>query len=1141
MTCGSTLEGQAAGAQPQAPAVGARRAEAEERRTVTVLFADLSGYTSVAERLDPEAMKGVVDGCLRRLAQEVERFGGRIDKYIGDALMATFGAPTAHVDDPERAVRAGLAMQGAMAELREELTRQHGIDFTLRVGINTGEVLAGTVGDAYTVIGDAVNVAARLQASGRRGSVTVGERTMRATGASISYRQLEPLTLKGKTEPVAAWEAMDVADDTAAPVGAAAVAPLVGRSDELGELERLFGRVAEAGTSQLVTVIGQPGVGKSRLLREFERLLGSRSPAVSVCRGRCPQFGASVVYWPLSELLRAECGIGEGDPADVAWSKLADRFGSALGASAGAPDQASSRLASIARLLGAEVPGDESDVHGPQDTLSARESFFGAVRACIEAISNGQPLVIAWEDIHWADEGMLDLIQYLSEWLRSPILQVCSAREELLERRGEWTSSRRGAGVLFLDPLAPTDARELIAGLLQGAGANQQLLDALVERAGGNPLFAEEMVQRLAEEGSSRAGELPDTVRGVLAARIDSLPPVERALVAHAAVIGRTFWEGALGPVVAAEGGELMTALESLRRRDIIVPGEGAGLAGEQELAFKHVLIRDVAYSTLPKAVRARKHGEVAAFIEERASERSQEVVALLAEHYGRAAALGEEVHLPGEEIEPLRVKALQWTQAAGDAAGDLYANEQALVHYQAAERLAAGDPRLVALIREKQGEVALRLGRVTAAVALWQQCLEHWDEAEDQERVAELHRKIGAALAHKGERATAIEHHQKGINLLKDASPSVTLVRLYEEAASLYMQVGDNMLAIYAAEKALRLAERLEKLASASRAHGIFGRVFGRIGDREKARQNLERAVALARESDDVGETMLATQALGHQFENGEADYENAGRCYQEALGLAERIGDVPAQIELHAALAQLAFYRCDWDDVGRAADKSADLAEREGLVGKLCLPHSLRGWLRWRDGDFEASAQLFRSAHELADQLGWSEVAFNALLGLAVTLRDEGELSEADDALGRSLELCDRAGLVAQSIQACAVRTVLLALAGERKRATGSAEQAVSLAERVRYPIGEAAALEAQGAVTELPDGIGLLERGSSAWANLGRPLDAARCQLLIGWRLRDQDPAAGSDALSAAAAGYEQLGVTHLAEGARALAGV
>jgi adenylate cyclase len=491
-----------------------------------------------------------------------------------------------------------------------------------------------------------------------------------------------------------------------------------------------------------------------------------------------------------------------------------------------------------------------------------------------------------------------------------------------------------------------------------------------------------------------------------------------------------------LGPVAAAQGAQLIPALESLRRRDIIVPGERAGLGGEQELAFKHVLIRDVAYSMLPKAVRARKHGDVAAFIERHAGERSQEVVPLLAEHYGRAVALGEEVRLPPDELEPLRLKALQSTQAAGDAARDLYANEQALAHYQAAERLAAaGDPQLAASIREKQGDVALRLGRVSTAIDAWQQCLEHWREEEDPERVAGLHRKFGAALAHKGERASAIEHHQKGINLLKDATPSVTLVWLYEEAASLYMQVGDNMLAIYAVEKALRLAERLGKLAAASRAHGIFGRVFGRIGDRQKAGENLERAVALARESDDESETMLALQALGHQFENGEADNENAARCYQEALALAERIGDVPAQIELHAALAQLAFYRCDWEDVGRAADTSAELAEREGLVGKLCPPNALRGWLRWRDGDFESSAELFRSAYELAEQLGWSEVAVNALLGLAATLRDQRRLGDAQSALGQSLDLCDRAGLVAQSIQACAVRTVLLALAGEHE----------------------------------------------------------------------------------------------------------
>jgi tetratricopeptide (TPR) repeat protein len=563
-------------------------------------------------------------------------------------------------------------------------------------------------------------------------------------------------------------------------------------------------------------------------------------------------------------------------------------------------------------------------------------------------------------------------------------------------------------------------------------------------------------------------------------------------------------------------------------------------LAGERELAFKHVLIRDVAYEMLPKAVRARKHAEVAAFIEQRAGERGQEVVALLAEHYGRAASLAEEVHLDDSELAGLRTKALQLGEAAGDAARDLYANQEALVRYEAAEA-ATEDPQLAALIREKRGDVALRLGRVEVAITVWQQCLEHWDEQEDQERVAELHRKIGAALAHKGERTQAIEHHQKGINLLKDAAPSVTLVRLYEEAASLYMQVGDNMLAIYAAEKALRLAERLGTLTAASRAHGIFGRVFGRIGDRDKARENLERAVALARESDDEDETVLALHALGHQFEHGEADYDAAGGCYEEALALAERIGDVPAQIELHFARAQLSFYRCDWDEVARAADTSAEQAEREGLVGKLCLPYALRGLLRWREGDFDSSAQLFTHAHELAEQLGWSEVAFSALFGLGVTLRDRGELAEAESTLEAALVLCDRAGLIAQSIQASAARAVLLALAGDLAQASESANQAVSLAERVRYPTGEAAALEARGAAAELPEGLELLERGRGAWSELGRPLDAARCELLIGRRQHERDPLAASDALQSAAEAYERLGVHHLANSARAMAAV
>ncbi len=1113
-----------------------REATSEERRTVTVLFADLSGYTAISERLDPEAVKALVDRCLGRLGEEVERVEGRVDKYMGDNVMAIFGAPVAHEDDPERAVRAAVAMQAAMGELNQRLLADYGVEFALRVGVNTGEVLAGTVGEAYTVIGDAVNVASRLQTSAKPGTITVGERTQRATGSVVEYVALEPLELKGKAEPVAAWRALGLSEGhTGGARKLRREAPLVGRHDEFAALQMLFARVVRNNAPHLVTVFGQAGVGKTRLLRELERSLQAHDPPVLVRRGRCLPFGSSVVYWPLSEMLRAECAILDGDPVEVAWAKLSRRLGPLLGTDGGG-DQVARRIAPLARLLGIEAP-DAAAPTERDDAQSAREGIFAAVRTCLEAIAQGEPLVLAWEDIHWADEGMLDLIEYLSQWLRAPVLQVCLARDELLERRPSWGASRRTTTSLFLDPLTPADTRELIGGLLRDAGAAPEVLEALAERAEGNPLFAEEMVQRLAEEGGTRAAELPDTVQGLLAARLDSLAPLERHLVAHAAVVGRTFWEGALAPVAAAEGGDVQAALATLREKDIIVPGEGRRLADEQELAFKHVLIRDVAYEMLPKAVRARKHFEVGTFIEQRAGERRHEVVALLAEHYGRAAMLGEEVRLEPDELAPLRSKALQFLEAAGDAASALYSNQEALAHYEAAAALSAGDHAQQARIHEKQGDLALRLGRVDAAIEVWQQGLEYHRDQADLEHVAELHRKIGAALAHKGERTQAIKHHQQGINLIKDGPPSLALVRLYEEAAWLYMQVGDNMLAIYASEKALRLAERLGEVRAASRAHGIFGRVFGRIGDTVKARENLERAIELAKDSDE-NETVLAMLALGHHLENAEGDYGAAEPSYAQALALAQRIGDIPAQIELHAALAQLAFYRCDWDQVGRSNDASAELAEREGLIGKMCLPYTLRGLLQWRDGDWDASAQLFRHARELAEQVGWSEVAVNALLGLAVTQRDRGDLADAQDTVTQALDVCERAGLIGQSIQATSMRALMLALAGEHTLAGQAAEQAAALAERVHYPLGEAAVLEARGMTSELPEALELLRGGRAAWEQLGRPLDAARCELLLGQRLREHDRVAADEALALAATAYERLGVEHLAARAREL---
>ncbi len=1147
MTCGAQLPG----TEPEAvrdhddrpsPAAAASGSQApDERRTATVLFADLSGYTAIAETLDPESVKRLLERILTRLGEEVRAYGGYVDKFIGDNVMAIFGAPIAHGDDAERAVRAGLGMQAAMDEINEPLAQQHGVTFALCVGVNTGEVLAGRVGDSYTVIGDSVNVAARLQAAARPGTVTVGERTHGTTRDAIEYRALdEPLALKGKALPVHAWEAIAplAARTTAESVGQPARAPLVGRAAELAQLHSLVERVEQRRGAHLATVIGEAGVGKSRLLQEFERGLQLGQTVPLVRRGRCLPYGSSVAYWPLGEVIRAECAIVDGDPPATAWAKLSARldelFDEPRREGAGSSP---SRIALIARLLGIEPPEGSSPAE-ELDAQRAREAFFAAVRSCVEGLARERPLVLVWEDIHWADEGMLDLIEHLVQWAHAPVLQICLTREELLERRVGWGGVRRDATTIFLEPLGELHTRELISSLLAIDEPSESLIATVAARAEGNPLFAEEMVRRLSEEEGASAAELPATVQALLAARLDSLEPFQRRLLAHAAVVGRTFWEGALAPVVEAEGGDLQEALRALREKDLLVAGEGSALAGEPELAFKHALIRDAAYEMLPKAVRAEKHFEVAQFIEQRAGERVEEVVALLAEHYGRAAQLGVELSLPSSELEPYRAKALRYLEAAGDAATAFYSNAEAFSQYQAACEQTSGDAGALARLLEKQGDVALRLGRVDSAIGVWEQALEYHAGQEDLERVAELHRKIGAGLAHKGERKQAIEHHQRGINLIKDGEPSLALVRLYEEAAWLYTQTGDNMLAIYASEKALRLAEQLGEVRAASRAHGIFGRVFGRIGDSVKARENLERAVELAKGSD-AHETVLALTALGHHLESSEGDYAAAADASREALTLAQQIGDVPAEIELHAAVAQLALYAADWEQVRASSDASAQLSEREGLVGKLCLPYALRGRLYWRTGTWRESEDSYKRAHELAEQIGWSEVSFDALFGLSNTLRDRGDVASAQAALSQALDVCERAGLIVQSIQAGSARALLHSIAGAPEQAIEASEQVTEIAERVHYPVGQAAALEATGVVGALPGALEDLRQARAAWQRLQRPLEAARCELLLGQRLLAADRTAGTASLERAAVEYDELGVAHLAARARELA--
>jgi class 3 adenylate cyclase/tetratricopeptide (TPR) repeat protein/ribosomal protein L40E len=1128
--CGADL-GAALPGSAAAPAASPTAAASppEERRQATVLFADLSGYTAAAERMDPEAVTAMVDRTLRRLGEEIERFGGTIDKFIGDNVMGVFGAPVAHEDDPERAVRAGLAMQELMAE--------HGAGFSLRVGINSGEVMAGAVGDRYTVMGDPVNVAARLQAAGRPNAVTVGETTYSASREAIAYERLEPLQLKGKEEAVPAWEAtVTLAEPRRG--GARPATPLIGRDQEAGLLVSLVERVQREERPHLVTVIGQAGVGKSRLLRELITTLEAGGDPPTIRRGQCPPYGAGIAYWALVEVLREEFELLDTDTPATAWEKLRSGV-QALMDEVGEPDAGERNAALLAVPLGIETP-EESQPADADDPQRMREALFSAARGVTEGIAMRRPLVLAIDDIHWADEGMLDLLDHLARWVRGPLLLVCLTRDELLERRPGWGGGRRTATSISLEPLTADETRELVAALMPESGnGGGEVVPQVADRSGGNPLFAEEMVNRLIEEDTVEAEALPSTVQSLLAARLDSLERLERRLLLHAAVVGQTFWEGSLEGAAKEEGLDLQRTLGTLQEKDLLAPSPGSRLAGEREYAFKHVLIRDVAYAMLPKSVRCRKHVEVGEFIRERAGERVEAFIGLIAEHYARAAALGSDAGLDAAALAELQAQALEALEAAGDAAAVLYSNAEAFERYTAALELSDALPAAdVARIGEKQGDIALSMGRVDAAVAVWERCLSYQRSQEDLARVADLHRKTGAALWHKGERRASIDNYQRGIDLLKDGPPCIELVRLYEEAASLYMHTGDNMLAIYASEKALRLAERLGEARAASRAHGIFGRVFGRIGDSEKARENLERSVALARESDRA-EAVRALLTLGYHLEASEADYEGAAEAYREALEIAQEVGDLPSQVELHASLGQLAVENADWEEVERATEASESLAEREGLAGKLCFPYMMRGVLSWRQGDWEEATKSFNRAHELGEQVGRSEVAFNALHWLALTLRESGDLSAAETELARALDVCERAGLIAQSVEAISARAVVLAMQGRTDQARAAAEEADRLAGRLHYPVGDAAKVEAAGACAEDPAAAAeQMEEARRRWRELGRPLDAARCLLVRGRLLAESDPEAAAAVLAEAAKEYEALDVPALATRAREL---
>ncbi|MGH3077947.1 MAG: ATP-binding protein [Gaiellaceae bacterium] len=632
----------------------AEAARAEERRVVSVLFVDLVGFTSRSERLDPEDVRAFLMPYYESVRAEIERRGGTVEKFIGDAVMGLFGAPTAYGDDAERAVRAALAVR--------DWAGDEGLQ--VRVAVNTGEALVALDAVAAQgeplVAGDVVNTAARLQAGAPVGGVVVGEETYAATRTAIDYRPGPPVIGKGKAEPIPAWLAVEAV--TGAGERVLSRVPIVGRERELATLAGIWERVTSERRPRLVTVVGPAGIGKSRLALEFATHVSSLGGRA--LRGRSTPYGSSMPYSAFGHHVKQIAAVFDSDALDEAREKL---------------------RATLVDLVGSEEDGAEHARHlalllglGDEGTVSDRETLFFSARVLLESFAAREPILLLFEDIHWADPSLLDLIETLAARIRDvPVLLLALARPELLSERPGWGGGLPAYTALPLDRLSDEAAQDLAKGLLERAGLEADRVDAVARTAEGNPLFIEELAAALAERTTDDEGELPTSVRAIVAARLDALPQAERTLLLDAAVVGRVFWKGALARI--EEDRDLGALLGSLEQRDFVRREAVSRIQGDQQFGFKHGLIRDVAYQILPRAGRRERHAKVAAFLADTTGEVGQSNEAL-AYHWREA----------GENQ-----RAVDCLIVAADQAGRGWAKGHAVSLYRAAlDLVPAADPQ---------------------------------------------------------------------------------------------------------------------------------------------------------------------------------------------------------------------------------------------------------------------------------------------------------------------------------------------------------------------------------------------------------------------------------------------------------------
>lgn len=978
---------------------GASLAPQTARRTVTVVFSDLKGSTNLGSQLDSESVWEVLGVYFDTMKAVLERHGGTVEKYIGDAIMAVFGLGGVHEDDALRAVRAAFEMKAALAEVNAKLEAGWGVALENRTGVNTGEVVIGDPAAAQRLAsGDTVNVAARLEQAAPANEVLIGESTYRLVQHAIDVEPLEPLELKGKAERVPAYRLLGLRSDEAIP--RRSDTPMVGRDAELAALRTAFRDVAEGRSCGVVTILGQAGLGKSRLVAELVRQL-ERDAAATVLQGRCLSYGDGT-FWPLAEVVRHAAGIlAEDSDADVA-AKLLAVLGPAHAAAADC-------LASLVGLQGA---------------VYSVEELQWAARALLEAMARERPLVVLFDDIHWAEPTFLDLLESLVDGSRgAAVLLLCASRPELLEGRPSWMAERRTASTVVLEELSQSESALVVRNLLGEQGLPEALELRILEAAGGNPLFVEQMVAMLVDDGVLVGGEstgwqfngtseaiaVPVSISALLAARLDRLPPAERSILERASVMGQIFYPSALSALADGESaGAARDALASLVRKNLIVPAESdIDLAGADACRFVHILVRDEAYRGLLKRSRARLHERFGDWLASLAGAGVAEYEELVGYHLEQAFHYTTELGQPGAEGLLLGRRAARHLASAGRRAlarGDLPA--AASILHRAADLLPEEEPERPRLLLDV-GDALTEIGDLAAARTVL-------DEA-------------AARADGLGDRALATSAHLALLYLRYSTDPSALEVQVVEEAESAIAEFRDSgehdVLA-----RAWRLLMGVHWMAS------MFG----------PAERAVEEAI---RHAEAAGDALRARRQLGGLISC--ATYgprpvpEAIARC-EEVLASAGHDRKVTALAQ--CAIARLEAMRGSFERARSLYRQSRGILEEFGWSLLASLTSIDSGPIELLAGDPEAAERELRRDYDSLRRMNEHNYISTVAALLASALYEQGRLEEADAFAATAADLASPEDVSTQCFWRC-VRSKVLARRGSFDEAEALAREAVRL----------------------------------------------------------------------------------------------